>query len=110
MSGNAARAGSRPRRSPLIHGSVYDGDTLTLGDGERVRLVPIDTPELGSGECYARAARSEPVQLAPLGSRVGLEADVRLDQRDRFGRLLRYVWRNGKNLNVELVRRGAATP
>jgi endonuclease YncB( thermonuclease family) len=90
--------------------SVYDGDTVTLANGQRVRLVQIDTPELGSGECYSRAARTELVSLAPPGSRVGLEADVRLDQRDRYGRLLRYVWRKGKNVNVELVRRGAATP
>ena len=90
--------------------SVYDGDTVTLANGQRVRLVQIDTPELGSGECYSRAARSTLVSLAPPGSRVGLEADVRLDQRDRYGRLLRYVWRKNRNLNIELVRRGAATP
>jgi endonuclease YncB( thermonuclease family) len=90
--------------------SVYDGDTLTLGDNRRIRLVQIDTPELGSGECYSRAARTELLRLAPLGTRVGLEADRRLDRRDRYGRLLRYVWRKGKNINIELVRRGAATP
>ena len=90
--------------------SVYDGDTLTLANSQRIRLLQIDTPELGSGECYSRAARSELLSLAPLGSSVGLESDARLDQRDRYGRLLRYVWRKGKNVNVELVRRGAATP
>jgi endonuclease YncB( thermonuclease family) len=31
--------------------AVYDGDTLTLRDGRRIRLVQIDTPELGTGEC-----------------------------------------------------------
>ena len=31
--------------------SVSDGDTLTLRDGRRIRLIQIDTPELGSGEC-----------------------------------------------------------
>nr|MBA3380320.1 hypothetical protein [Actinomycetota bacterium] len=36
--------------------SVYDGDTLSLSDGRRVRLLQIDTPELGSGECYSRAS------------------------------------------------------
>ena len=90
--------------------SVYDGDTLTLANSQRVRLLQIDTPELGSGECYSRAARSELLSLVPLGSLAGLESDPRLDQRDRYGRLLRYIWRNGKNVNVELVRRGAATP
>jgi micrococcal nuclease len=90
--------------------SVYDGDTLTLTNSQRIRLLQIDTPELGSGECYSRAARSELLLLVPLGSLVGLESDPQLDQRDRYGRLLRYVWRTGKNVNVELVRRGAATP
>jgi endonuclease YncB( thermonuclease family) len=42
-----------------IVASVYDGDTLTLTNGQRVRLLQIDTPELGSGECYSRAARTE---------------------------------------------------
>jgi micrococcal nuclease len=40
---------------------------------------------------------------------VTLEADPRLDQVDRYGRLLRYVHRRGRNLNLALVRSGAAT-
>ena len=99
---------ARPKASGVA--SVYDGDTLTLASSQRIRLLQIDTPELGSGECYSRAARSELLSLAPLGSSVGLESDRQLDQRDRYGRLLRYVWHKGKNVNVELVRRGAATP
>jgi endonuclease YncB( thermonuclease family) len=90
--------------------SVYDGDTLTLRDGRRVRLLQIDTPELGSGECYSRAARTALVALAPPGKRVVLEPDPALDRTDRYGRLLRYVKRNGVNVNVELARRGAAAP
>ena len=90
--------------------SVYDGDTLTLRDGRKVRLLQIDTPELGSGECYSRAARTELLRLAPIGSRVVLEADRALDRVDRYGRLLRYVHRGGVNVNLELVRRGAAAP
>jgi endonuclease YncB( thermonuclease family) len=90
--------------------SVYDGDTLSLRDGRRVRLLQIDTPELGSGECYSRAARTALLGLAPPGSRVVLETDPALDRTDRYGRLLRYVKRNGVNVNFELVRRGAAAP
>jgi endonuclease YncB( thermonuclease family) len=90
--------------------SVYDGDTFTLRDGRTVRLLQIDTPELGSGECYSRAARTALVALAPPGKRVVLEADPALDRTDRYGRLLRYVKRNGVNVNLELARRGAATP
>ena len=88
--------------------SVADGDTLSLADGARVRLVQIDAPELG-GECYSRAAARELRRLTPVGASVSLEADRRLDAVDRYGRLLRYVWRNGVNVNLELVRRGAAT-
>ena len=90
--------------------SAYDGDTVRLASGERVRLLQIDTPELGSGECYSRAARKALVRLVPLGSAVTLEADPSLDQVDRYGRLLRYVWRNGTNVNLALVREGAAAP
>jgi endonuclease YncB( thermonuclease family) len=90
--------------------TVYDGDTLTLRDGRRIRLVQIDTPELGSRECYSRAARTALLKLAPLGGRVVLEADASLDKVDRYGRLLRYIRRSRLNVNLELVRRGAATP
>jgi len=96
--------------SPAVVASVTDGDTVRLADGRRVRLVQIDTPELGSGECYSRAARKALVRLVPEGSSVGLEADTRLDQVDRYGRLLRYLWRGGANVNLELVRPGAAAP
>jgi endonuclease YncB( thermonuclease family) len=105
---HGANAASRVESGTVV--SVYDGDTLTLANGERVRLLQIDTPELGSGECYSRAARTELLRLVPVGSRVVLEADSRLDRVDRYGRLLRYVRREGLNVNVELVRRGAAAP
>src|SRR5919201_3886507 len=74
---------------------VVDGDTLSLTNGERVRLVQIDTPELGSGECYSRKAAAVLRTLTPAGSVVRLEADWRLDSVDRYGRLLRYVFRRG---------------
>jgi micrococcal nuclease len=89
---------------------VLDGDTLTLRDGRRVRLVQIDAPELGSGECYSRAARSALLERAPTGSRVALESDPALDRVDRYGRLLRYVRRGETHVNLELVQAGAAAP
>jgi len=106
--GGARATGSTAESSVVA--SVYDGDTLTLTDGRRVRLLQIDTPELGSGECYSRASRTALVDMAPVGTRVVLETDTRLDKVDRYGRLLRYVRRGAKNVNLELVRRGAATP
>jgi endonuclease YncB( thermonuclease family) len=103
-------AGAATSAATAVVASVYDGDTLTLTNGRRVRLLQIDTPELGSGECYSRAARTALVALAPPGKRVVLEADPALDRVDRYGRLLRYVKRNGVNVNLELTRRGAAAP
>jgi endonuclease YncB( thermonuclease family) len=90
--------------------SVYDGDTLTLSDGHKIRLVQIDTPELGSGECYSRAAHRVLLSLVPPGTAITLESDSALDQVDRYGRLLRYIHRGVLNVNLELVRRGAAAP
>ena len=105
----AAVQGTRADTRAVV-ASAYDGDTVTLGSGQRVRLLQIDTPELGSGECYSRAARTALVRLVPLGSPVSLEADPPLDLVDRYGRLLRYVWRGSTNVNLELVRDGAAAP
>ena len=89
---------------------VGDGDTLDLRDGRRVRLVQIDAPELGEGECYARASLAELSQLTPAGSHIQLEHDPHLDDVDRYGRLLRYATVADTDVNVELVRRGAAAP
>ncbi len=88
---------------------VIDGDTIELTNGERVRLVQIDSTELGSGECYSRKAAQVLRSLLPEGTAVHLEADPRLDRIDSYGRLLRYVHRGRLNVNLELVRRGAAT-
>jgi micrococcal nuclease len=88
---------------------VIDGDTVVLANGEHVRLVQIDTPELRGGECYGAQARTLLRRLIPPGTTVRVEADPRLDQVDRYGRLLRYLFRGPINLNLELVRQGAAT-
>ena len=88
---------------------VNDGDTLTLTNGGKVRLLQVDAPELQT-DCYGRAALEALITLVPKGTRVSLAADPRLDDRDRYGRLLRYVFVRGANVNVELVRAGAASP
>ena len=81
---------------------VIDGDTVVLANGLHVRLVQIDTPELRGDECYGAQARALLRRLIPPGTTVRVEADRRLDQVDRYGRLLRYLFRGPTNLNLEL--------
>ncbi len=88
---------------------VVDGDTIRLTDGRRIRLVQIDAPEVSDNECYADEATEALERLAPPGTRVTLEADPALDDRDRFDRLLRYVLVGGENVNLRLVEDGAAS-
>lgn len=91
---------------------VVDGDTIRVEHGERVRLIGIDTPESvkpGSPvECFALEASRFLSSLLPAGTRVRLVGDV--EPRDRYGRLLAYVYRvpDGLFVNVALARDGYA--
>jgi micrococcal nuclease len=84
-----------------------DGDTIKL-DGDRIRLLQINTPEVG--QCYYQEAKDFTASMVRGGQRIELKADPNLDQTDTYGRSLRYVFVDGLNLNVELVRRGYAKP
>jgi micrococcal nuclease len=85
---------------------VFDGDTIELVGGQRVRLVQIDTPEKHV-ECYGDEASAITRRLIRAGTHVRIEQDPKLDQIDRFGRKLAYVWKGGEDVNVTLVRDGA---
>jgi micrococcal nuclease len=89
---------------------VRDGDTIMLSDGRRVRLVQLDAPEMDEGECYAREATRLLERLLPRGTKIELETDPALDKRDEFDRVLAYVEKEDTNINLELVRAGAAAP
>src|SRR6478672_13893243 len=92
---------------------VTDCDTVVLRNGQRVRLVQIDTPEVFFGtECYGPQASATTKRLLPVGTRVRLTAEPATDRVDQYGRLLRYVVRvNGAlNVNIRLVAVGAAAP
>jgi micrococcal nuclease len=92
---------------------VADGDTVTLRNGQRVRLVQIDTPEVYFGaECYGHQASAVTKRLLPPGTAVRLLVEPATDRVDSYGRLLRYIVRvrDGLNINLQLVRVGAAAP
>jgi endonuclease YncB( thermonuclease family) len=103
---DAQRAGDAER---AVVDWVGDGDSLRLVDGRKLRLLQIDAPEL-HGDCYGRAALLVLRRLTPHGTHVRIVADPRLDRRDEYNRLLRYVFLGNRNVGVELVRAGAASP
>lgn len=84
---------------------VIDGDTIEVLGGERVRYIGIDTPEMRPMEAWAEAATAANRELVE-GRMVRLELDVQ--KRDRYGRVLAYVWVDDLMVNEELVRRGYA--
>jgi micrococcal nuclease len=93
---------------------VVDGDTIVVrldGRSERVRYIGVDTPEsVKPGvpvQCFAKAAAAENRRLVQ-GRSVRLQYDA--EARDRYGRLLAYVWRGDLLVNAELVRLGYGKP
>lgn len=108
-SGSGTAEPSVPVGEQAVVDWVVDGDTLDLRNGGKVRLVQIDAPELHT-DCYGRAALESLIDLAPKGTRVTIARDPGLDAVDEYGRLLRYVFVGDTNVNIELVRRGAASP
>jgi endonuclease YncB( thermonuclease family) len=111
--GEGDNNGPKPKRDRARVVSVTDGDTIKVrlqGGGRRdVRLIGIDTPEVyGGEECGGpEASRSLKRKLRP-GTRVVLISDRSQDNRDRYGRLLRYVEKRKKDINKLQIRRGWA--
>lgn len=82
---------------------VVDGDTIELRGGERVRMIGINTPEIG--QPYSSEAKNKLKELIE-GKEVVLEKDI--TDRDQYGRLLRYIWLKDILINLEMVRLGYA--
>jgi micrococcal nuclease len=96
---------------------VVDGDTVDIdikGDTERVRLIGVNTPETKHPtkpiECFGPEASAYLTQLLPKGTHVRIERDI--EARDRYGRMLLYLYRESDNLfiNLDLVSHGYGTP
>ncbi len=110
----AASATRVPEESGEV-ARVIDGDTLDVdldGRRERVRLLGVDAPEMGRHErpadYFAREATAFVRRLADY-RRVILRGDPGHENRDDYGRLLRYLnLPDGRCLNVELLRQGYA--
>jgi micrococcal nuclease len=105
---------------------VVDGDTLLLANGERVRLIGVDTPEAHvSKKLYADAQRTQRdiETIQALGKKASAftkrmaegkhvllkydQANSHIGHRDRYGRILAYVYlQDGTFLNAEIIRQG----
>ena len=87
---------------------VHDGDTLFLADGRKVRMLGMNTPEIGENlECYGDEATAALRSLLPEGTHVWVQHD--LEPLDQYGRSLLFVYTDdGTNVNLELLRQGAA--
>lgn len=89
---------------------VVDGDTFQLSTGEKVRLIGVDTPETVKPgtpvQTYGKEA-SDYSKMSLTGKKVRLEFDV--SEKDRYGRLLAYVYlEDGTFYNELLLREGYA--
>ena len=115
--GQRARGTSGPPLGPGqgVITRVVDGDTVHVRvstGNETVRLIGIDTPETHRPgtpiECFGIEATKALQRLLPNGTPVRLERDA--EARDRYGRLLAYVYRSKDALfvNLEQARQGSA--
>lgn len=104
-----------PHSDTLQVVEVYDGDTIAVklnGQTEKVRFIGVDTPETKDPrkpvQCFGKEA-SEWTKRTLQGHTVRLETDPTQGERDKYGRMLAYVWRDdGLFVNKSLLEEGYA--
>jgi micrococcal nuclease len=93
---------------PIV--AVHDGDTVSViidQRREKVRLIGIDAPEIGQKPWGERAKKYLETLLSSSGWKVRLEFDV--DKRDKYGRILAYLWTtHGEMINLLMLKGGYA--
>lgn len=92
---------------PATVKSVHDGDTFTLTTGEKVRVLGIDTPEVppAGNQCFGAEATEAATRILD-GQQVELKADPQRGDKDRYGRLLRYVETDGGDFGEQMLKGG----
>lgn len=106
----AERVTLKPGYAFLHVEHVYDGDTILLVDGRRVRLLGINTPEV-EGRNKSEEAGGEQAKRwlmeALKDTRIRLVEDT--EKLDKYGRFLAHVFtERNRHVNLELVRQGLA--
>jgi micrococcal nuclease len=95
--------------------SVTDGDTLKVdiaGKTETIRVIGVNTPETVDprkpAECFGQEASAQAKKIL-TGKSVRLEADPSQQERDRYGRLLRFIFlEDGTDVGLNLIQNGYA--
>jgi len=112
------------RYEDILVKRVVDGDTVVLENGQRLRLIGIDTPEIHESDKLYRDSRRSGEDVKKIkqmgeqsfaftrrlleGKRVRLEFDV--EKYDKYNRLLAYVFlKDGTFANAEIVKQGYAS-
>lgn len=101
-----------PPPAPALHHaiSVYDGDTIRLGQ-ERIRIVGLDTPEIGHrAECESEALAAEQAKQALIGEIARGNVALHRQGTDRYGRTLARVTVDGRDVADTLIAQGHARP
>jgi micrococcal nuclease len=97
-----------PKEKALV-AKVFDGDTVLLTDGRHVRYLGIDTPEMGKeggkNQCFALEAKHINEQMVQ-NQEIEMEKDQ--EDKDKYGRLLRYIWVDNVFVNEFMLRQGFA--
>ncbi len=103
------KEGVAPKDDRVLVTRVVDGDTVEIEGGEKVRYIGMNTPESvdprRAVQCFGKEASAHNKKFVE-GKRVRLEPDV--EDRDKYHRLLRYVWLGDTMINEQLVTDGYA--
>jgi micrococcal nuclease len=90
---------------------IYDGDTLRLNDGRRVRVLGINAPETGDKKRVAQPLATAAKQAAEQFFKADKEVRLQFDQErhDKYGRILAHIYdSNGRSLAAHLLQQGLA--
>lgn len=108
----AAECGVQAYDTTATVAKVVDGDSVTLADKRKVRLIGINAPELArypkKTEAYALAAKRYLKRQLTANKKIHLKFGQQ--NKDRYGRLLAHIFlSDGRNLNAMLVKQGLAS-
>lgn len=84
---------------------VIDGDTYVISSGEKVRMLGIDAPEMNT--YFGNDAKLYLKHLIE-GKTIRIKDDIMNQDKDRYGRLLRYTYLNNQDINLRMVCDGYA--